>query len=61
VYALIFKVKETAECEKQKVKSDITSEGQSVSPSWCRAPSGAYTGFYLLFDSYAFVDVGHPL
>jgi hypothetical protein len=39
-------------------QSHVTTDGQSVSPSRCRAPSGAHD--QILFDSYCFVDVGRP-
>jgi hypothetical protein len=33
---------------------------QSVSKSWCRAPSGAHNQILLLFDSYGLVLCGAP-
>jgi hypothetical protein len=29
-------------CAESYIQSQVTTNGQSVSPSWCRAPSGAH-------------------
>jgi hypothetical protein len=42
-------------------QSRIAADGQSVSKSWCRAPSGAHDQYLLFFDSYGIVFVGRPL
>jgi hypothetical protein len=44
-----------------KSQSHITTDGQSVSKSWCWAPSGLMTRYLLLFDSYGLVFVERPL
>jgi hypothetical protein len=40
-------------------QSHIATDGQSISKSWCRAPSGLMIRYLLLFDSLVFV--GRPL
>jgi hypothetical protein len=45
-------------CQSQ---SHIATDGQSISKSWCRAPSGAHDQVFLLFDSYGLVFVGRFL
>jgi hypothetical protein len=42
-------------------QSHVRTDGQSVSPSWCRAPSGLMTRYKLLFDSYGFIVLRRPL
>jgi hypothetical protein len=41
-------------------QSHFTTDGQSVSPSWCQAPSGAHDQIfiYLFFESYCPVYMG---
>jgi hypothetical protein len=41
--------------------SHIATDGQSVSKSWCRTPSGAHDRYLLLFDCYGLVFVERPL
>jgi hypothetical protein len=42
-------------------QSYIATDGQSVSKSWCQAPSGAHDQiFSLLFDRYGLVFMGRP-
>jgi hypothetical protein len=36
-------------------QSHIATDGQSISKSWCQAPSGLMTRYLLLFDSYGLV------
>jgi hypothetical protein len=42
-------------------QSHVTTDGQSVSPSWCRAPSGAHDQIFLLLESYSPVLMGRSL
>jgi hypothetical protein len=42
-------------------QSHITTDGQSVGLSWCRAPSGAHDQIFLLYESYCPVHMGRPL
>jgi hypothetical protein len=42
-------------------QSHIAANGQSISKSWCRAPSGARDRYLLLFDSYGLVFVERSL
>jgi hypothetical protein len=51
---------------KVEVKSYITTDSQSASPSWCQAPIWDQRPIFpILFDyildSFEFVDVGRPL
>jgi hypothetical protein len=41
-------------------QSHIATDGQSISKSWCRAPSGLMTRYLLLFGNYGLVFVGRP-
>jgi hypothetical protein len=42
-------------------QSHVTTDGQSVGLSWCRAPSGAHDQIFILFESYSPVFMGRPL
>jgi hypothetical protein len=42
------------------IQSHVTTDDQSLSPSWFRGPLGLMIGYWLLFDIYCFVDVGRP-
>jgi hypothetical protein len=44
-----------------QTQSHIATDGQSVSKSWCRAPSGAHDQICITFDSYGLVFMGRPL
>jgi hypothetical protein len=44
-----------------QIKGHVTTDGQSVSQSWCEAPSGALDQILLLSDSCGFIDVGRPI
>jgi hypothetical protein len=46
------------DCQSQ---SHFTTDGQSVSPSWCRAQSGAHDQIFILYESYCPVYMGRPL
>jgi hypothetical protein len=41
-------------------ENHIATDGQSISKSSCRAPSGLLTRYLLLFDSYGLVIMGRP-
>jgi hypothetical protein len=47
--------------EVSQSQSHIATDGQSVGPSWCRAPSGAHDQIFILFESYSPVFMGRPL
>jgi hypothetical protein len=51
-------VKQLVVCQSQ---SHVTTDGQSVGLSWCRAPSGAHDQIFLLLESYSSVLMGRPL
>jgi hypothetical protein len=42
-------------------QSHVTTDGQSVGLSWCRAPFGAHDQIFILFESYSPVFMGRPL
>jgi hypothetical protein len=47
--------------ERGRSQSHVATNGQSVSPSWCRAPSAARHDQIFGTVSYVLVDVGCPL
>jgi hypothetical protein len=40
--------------------SHVTTDGQSVSPSWCRAPFGAHDQILINIWQLLFFNVGRP-
>jgi hypothetical protein len=50
-----------SEQHQSQSQSHFTTDGQSVSPSWCRAPSGAHDQIFILYESYCPVYMGRPL
>jgi hypothetical protein len=56
VYAMVI----YSVCKLSQSQSHITTDGQSVCLSWCRAPSGAHDQIFVQFDSYCLVHGRAP-